>query len=163
LSGYVTHNLALAAGASYQATTTFVTATTTAPGSYTLFVKVDGIFLVGNNTDNGYVTEANEANNKQALSITQPTKPDLTLTNGSILSGLNTSTGVVGEANEANNTQALSITLPTRPDLTITLGSVGTIVRNGNGSYSIPVTWTVTNIGASTAQSYWYDVGYLSS
>src|SRR5439155_925587 len=63
------------------------TATTTAPGTYTLFVKADGRWTGGGggtNTDNGRLVEANEANNTQALTLTLPVKPDLTVSNASI-------------------------------------------------------------------------------
>jgi len=53
--------------------------------------------------------------------------------------------------------------LPTTPDLTSAIASVGTIVKNGNGTYSIPITWTVQNNGGATVLPNWYDVGYLSS
>jgi hypothetical protein len=123
--GSLQHTAALAAGASYTASGTYTTATTTAPGTYTLFVKADGRWsgTSGTPTDNGYVAEANEANNAQALSITLPVKPDFTVSNA----------------------------------------SVGAITMNQNGSYSFPISWTVTNNGGATAAPNWYDVGYLSS
>jgi hypothetical protein len=79
--------------------------------------------------------------------------------------GQNSPTGAnyVIEANETNNTQALAITLPVKPDLTVSNLNVGTIVKNGNGSYSIPVTFQVNNIGGSPAVASWYDRGYLST
>jgi CARDB len=81
--GSLVHSVALAAGASYTTTATFVATAATAPGIYTLFVKADGNGgpLGGTNTDNGRLAEASETNNIQTLSITLPTKPDLTLTN----------------------------------------------------------------------------------
>src|SRR5260221_217599 len=123
--GYAPRNTALAAGASYTATTTYTTTTATAPGIYTLFVKADG--------------------------------------KGLPFAGTNTDAGSVAEGNETNNTQALAITLPTKPDLTLSIISVGTIVKNANGSKSIPVTYTVTNNGGAAAQPSWYDYGYLSN
>ncbi len=57
----------------------------------------------------------------------------------------------------------MAITLPTKPDLTLSIISVGTIVKNANGSKSIPVTYTVTNNGGAAAQPSWYDYGYLSN
>jgi hypothetical protein len=44
----------------------------------------------------------------------------------------------------------------------MTIVSVGTIVKNTNGSYKIPVTYKVTNVGGAAAQPSWYDVAYLS-
>src|SRR5205814_6771 len=82
LSGYHTQSTALAAGASYTVTTTFTTTSATAAGSYTLFIKADGrgsTNTVGTNTDNGYLAEADETNNTQALPITLSAKPDLTV------------------------------------------------------------------------------------
>ncbi len=262
LSGYNTRSAALAAGSNYTVTTNLSTPTTQAAGTYTLFIKADGhgaALGAGTNTDTGNVVEANETNNTQALSLTLPIKPDLTVSNASIgaitvgqsgsynvpvtftvhnvgsasaqptwydlayLStngvldnnslnlfgyntrsaalaagsnytvttnfstpttqaagtytlfikadghgaalgaGTNTDTGNVVEANETNNTQALSLTLPIKPDLTVSNLSVGTIVKNSNGSYNIPVSFQVNNIGASTAVATWYDLAYLST
>src|SRR5204863_2448875 len=89
LSGYHIQSTALAPGPSYSytVTTTFTTTTTTAAGSYTLFIKADGrgpTNTGGTNTDDGYVAEANEANNAQALPITLLGKPDLTVSNASV-------------------------------------------------------------------------------
>jgi uncharacterized membrane protein len=262
LSGYTAHTVALAAGASYMASLTVSTATTTTPGNYTLFLKTDGRgagVMGGTPTDTGRLVEANEGNNTQALSITLPVKPDLTVSNGSVgaitvnqngsysfpvsftvtnnggstaqqywydvaylstdgtldnsdlvlsgytahqvslaagasytvtltastltttgpgtytlfvktdgrgagvMGGTITDGGFVVEANETNNTQALAITLPVKPDLTVSNLTVGTIVKNGNGSYSISVSLQVNNIGGSTAVAGWYDRGYLSA
>jgi hypothetical protein len=77
--------------------------------------------------------------------------------------GTNTDNGNLVESNENNNTQALPITLPTLPDLTVSNLSVGTIVKNSNGSYSIPATFQVNNIGGSAAQPTWHDLAYLST
>ncbi len=75
-----------------------------------------------------------------------------------------TTTGAVKESDETNNaTSGIAVTLPNYPDLAISNPSVGTIVHNQNGSYSIPVAFTVTNLGTTAAQPYWYDYGYLSS
>ena len=84
---------------------------------------------------------------------------------GSAASGQNSPTGanVVYEADENNNVQAASITLPTRPDLTVSNLSIGAITRNGDNSYTIPVTFQVNNVGASGAQAPWYDAGFLST
>jgi YD repeat-containing protein len=71
--------------------------------------------------------------------------------------------GVVAESSETNNVVSASITLPTYPDLTVTSPSIGTITENQNGTYNIPVTFTVNNTGASAAQPSWTDFGYLSS
>src|SRR4029077_8304560 len=79
------------------------------------------------------------------------------------IGGTATDAGRIAEANEANNTQALPITLPGKPDLTVSAASAGAITVNANGSYNIPITWTVTNVGGATAVAGWYDVGYLST
>jgi hypothetical protein len=125
LNGWPRRDAALAPGASYTVTATFTTATSTAPGNYTLFVKADG---------HG------------------PTVGD----------GTNTDAGNVGEANEANNSQPLPVTL-NGPDLVVGTAAVGTIIANPNGSYAIPVTYTVTNNGGLAAQPFWYDMAYLSA
>jgi RHS repeat-associated protein len=74
----------------------------------------------------------------------------------------NTDGGNLVEANEANNTTSATVTL-NRPDLTIGPLTIGTIVANPNGSFTIPVTYTVTNTGAAITPGSWYDLGYLSS
>jgi YD repeat-containing protein len=115
----------LAPGASYTVTANFTTSTTTASGSYTLFVKADGhsaAYTGGTNTDNGYLLEANDA----------------------------------------NNTASLALTLG-KPDLTVSGVTLGTVVANQNGSWVIPVTYTVTNSGSIAAQAGWYDLAYLSA
>jgi hypothetical protein len=56
-----------------------------------------------------------------------------------------------------------SITLlPGAPDLVVSNASVGTIVANQNGSYAIPITYNVTNVGSAVAQAPWNDMAYLS-
>lgn len=67
------------------------------------------------------------------------------------------------EANEANNVYSASVTLPPLPDLSVSNFSVGTITVNGNGSYNIPITFTVTNVGSGNAKGSWYDACYLST
>jgi hypothetical protein len=75
-----------------------------------------------------------------------------------------TSNGSVVESNNNNNASSgVAVTLPPYPDLSIGSPSVGTITKNANGTYNIPVSFTVTNLGATTAQSSWSDFGYLSS
>ena len=100
LSGYSVRNLALASGASYTASRTFTSTTTTAPGNYTLFVKTDGRGMaigIGTNTDSGFVAEGSEANNLQALVLTLPLKADLVVSNvsiGKIVKNSNGSKGI---------------------------------------------------------------------
>lgn len=77
--------------------------------------------------------------------------------------GLQASGGVVAESNEANNAASVAVTLPTLPDLTVTSPSVGTITENQNGSFNIPVTFVVNNVGGSAAQPNWNDFGFISS
>ena len=75
LSGYRTNSAALAPGGSYTATVTFTTSTSTAAGSYTLFMKTDGrgaAISQGTNTDNGKVVESNELNNVMAIPVVLP-------------------------------------------------------------------------------------------
>src|SRR6185437_8836427 len=72
-------------------------------------------------------------------------------------------TSLLTEADETNNVVSASLTLPTRPNLTASSLSFGTITVNANGSYSFPVTFTVTNNGVSTAKASWYDFAYLST
>ncbi|MBI3344191.1 MAG: hypothetical protein HY028_04940, partial [Gammaproteobacteria bacterium] len=82
---------------------------------------------------------------------------------GTQVGGANTNTGYLAEGNEVNNVQALTLTLPTKADLTVSSVTIGGIVKNANSSYSIPVTFTVTNQGSIAAKSYWFDLAYLSA
>jgi hypothetical protein len=77
--------------------------------------------------------------------------------------GTNTDSGNVKESDEANNTQSLALALPTKPDLVLSNVSVGTIIKNGDGSKSIPVTFKVTNAGGVFAPPTWFDLAYLST
>jgi len=77
--------------------------------------------------------------------------------------GTNTDSGFVVEGNEANNAQAIALTLPAKPDLALSGVSTGAIVTNANGSRSIPVTFTVTNVGGTAAQPNFYALAYLSA
>ena len=61
----------------------------------------------------------------------------------------------------ASSTGSITL-LPGAGDLVVSNPSLGTIVANKNGSHSIPVTYTVTNVGSAVAQSPWYDMVYLS-
>jgi hypothetical protein len=79
-----------------------------------------------------------------------------------IMGGTNTDGGNLVEASETNNTASATVVL-SRPDLTVSSLIVNTIVANQNGSWTIPVTYTVKNIGNTTAQMQWFDIGYLSS
>ena len=74
LSGFATHSTNLAGGASYGVSSTLITSSSTAAGSYTLFVKADGRGpqVAGTITDAGYVTETNEANNKASSVVVLP-------------------------------------------------------------------------------------------
>jgi YD repeat-containing protein len=75
--------------------------------------------------------------------------------------------GSLAEAIETNNTQvsATKVTLLARPDLTVSgvTPPAGAIGPNSNGTYTIPVLFTVNNIGSSTAKPNWYDRVYLSA
>ena len=71
--------------------------------------------------------------------------------------------GRLAEANETNNTLSVSMNLPGKPDLVISNLTVGTVTVNQNGSYNIPVSFQVTNGGATTAKANWYDNAYLST
>src|ERR1019366_6015516 len=48
-------------------------------------------------------------------------------------------------------------------DVQISGMSLGSPKANAGGSWSIPVTYTVTNIGTVAAPSSWSDIGYLSA
>jgi RHS repeat-associated protein len=71
-----TRSTALAPGASYTATVYFTANGSTAPGTYTLFVKADG--HIGNRTDGGDLAELDETNNVSSATVTL-TRPDLTI------------------------------------------------------------------------------------
>jgi subtilase family serine protease len=71
------------------------------------------------------------------------------------------------EANESNNARvsATKVTLLPLPDLVPTsINFSGTPVpRNGDGTWSFPVDWTVANQGGGDAQPSWYDRVYVSA
>jgi subtilase family serine protease len=73
----------------------------------------------------------------------------------------------VVETNESNNTlaSATRVTLLPRPDLVPTALTVPTapVPRNVDGTYDIPVSFTVANQGGSDAKPYWWDSLYLSA
>src|ERR1700730_11262870 len=50
-----------------------------------------------------------------------------------------------------------------KPDLTVTNLLVGTISKNGDGSFNVPVTFPVNNTGNPAAPATWYARGYLSA
>jgi YD repeat-containing protein len=64
----------------------------------------------------------------------------------------------------AINTGSMTLHLGA-PDLTVSgvTPPANAIGPNGNGSYSIPLSFTINNIGSSPAQPGWYDRVYLSS
>lgn len=74
-----------------------------------------------------------------------------------------TGSNYVPELSETNNVEGVSVTLPGKPDLTVSNLVVGTLGITQSGSYTIPVTFQVNNIGPTTALATWYDRGYLSS
>jgi hypothetical protein len=124
-SGYLgTHN-SLAPGASYTVTAAgFTTSTTVARGSYTLFVKADGL------------------------------SPSY--------GGAITGNGSLDETDETNNVASVTVVL-SKPDLAISGLTAGTPTANSNGSFTIPVTYTVTNTGTIPIWPSWYDMAYLST
>jgi len=69
--------------------------------------------------------------------------------------------GNVKEADETNNVGSGSVVLAI-PDLTIGEVSIGAVVVHQNGTFTIPVTYTVTNIGTVAAQPGWSERAYLS-
>jgi len=62
-----------------------------------------------------------------------------------------------------SGTGSLNLRAGMAPDLAISGLTAGAPIANSDGSFTIPVTYTVTNIGAVSAQSGWYDMGYLSA
>jgi YD repeat-containing protein len=68
------------------------------------------------------------------------------------------------ETNETNNVRASAITLLGRPDLTPTALSVpiAPVSPNPDGTYTLPLSFTVANQGATSAQPNWADNVYLS-
>jgi hypothetical protein len=72
------------------------------------------------------------------------------------------------EAGKANNIRAAAstVTFLGLSDLTVTSITVPTspIAKNGDGSYSIPLTWTVQNIGQSSViNNNWWDAAVLNN
>ena len=62
----------LAVDAEYTVSRTCLTSTTTAAGSYTLFLKADGASSSGKYSTSQALTEADETNNTVAISVTLP-------------------------------------------------------------------------------------------
>jgi YD repeat-containing protein len=76
------------------------------------------------------------------------------------------SPGAVPESNETNNVKASSaITLLGLPDLTVATLTIpaSPIGPNRDGTYSLPISYTVNNLGQSTPQQGWSDGIYLST
>src|SRR5206468_871142 len=73
------------------------------------------------------------------------------------------STTLVTEADETNNVVSIPVTLPGWPDFVASNPSVGVVAENKNASYSIPVSFTITNNGPSAALPNWSDTVYLST
>lgn len=71
------------------------------------------------------------------------------------------------EKNEANNTKvsATQVTVLGLPDLIVTGITVPTspVARNGDGTWTVPVTLTIKNQGQSTALPNWYDGTVLNT
>lgn len=68
------------------------------------------------------------------------------------------------ESNENNNAASLPINLLPRPDLTVTALNAGAVTVTGPGSYSVPVTYTVTNIGGVAAPANaWHDKCFIGA
>jgi YD repeat-containing protein len=118
-------NTPLAPGQSFTVEGSFRTTKTTPAGSYTFFVKTDG----------------------RSTAYNGP-------------SASNTDQGALTEVDEANNVVAVQVKLGA--DLKVDSVAPGTITANADGSYSISVNYTVTNVGTSTAAVGWLDMGYLS-
>lgn len=74
----------------------------------------------------------------------------------------NTDSGVLFEMSEANNTIASEPIQFSRPDLSVSDLVVGAVTVAQNGSWTMPVSFTVTNTGAATAAPSWLDMAYLS-
>jgi hypothetical protein len=74
----------------------------------------------------------------------------------------------LAEADETNNTRASAthVTLAARPDLVVTSVQVpGSVARNGDGTWSVPVSWVVQNAGTTPTPTYpsWWDRVHLSA
>ena len=130
LSGNNIRTTALAPGVSYTLTINYTTSNSTPSGTYTLFLKTDG-------RNGGYAST------------------------GTYIGGVITDNGFLTESNEANNIVALPVSL--NADLALSNVSIGTMTANSNGTYTIPVSYTVTNQGSVTANPNWYDLAYLSA
>ena len=74
-----------------------------------------------------------------------------------------TKSGTYAVAVVANAGVTGSLTLVAgAPDLAISNVSAGTATANADGSFNIPVTYTVTNAGGTAAPPSWFDMAYLS-
>ena len=91
----------------------------------------------------------------------QTSSGNLSVTVKGLISGSTTLTADATGFAAAN----IPVNVTNKPDLTVTAVTLPSapIGPNSNGSYHIPVSFTVANGGASAAQPAWYDRVYLSS
>ncbi|MGE0331387.1 MAG: hypothetical protein AB7P37_11900 [Ramlibacter sp.] len=143
--GHNSPPVALAAGASVDMTTVFVTKKTQAVGNYTIFIKADA---------NG-VTSGGEENQ--------------TCSNGACLlvhsgyAGTPLDGGRINEADETNNATGAAVVFPVKYDLTVSNVVVGAVSANADGSYRFAVNYRVNNVGGVPAPGGWMVGGYLSA
>jgi RHS repeat-associated protein len=73
-----------------------------------------------------------------------------------------TDTGRVVETDETNNVASAQVTVQ-RPDLAVSNMALGAVVANQNGTWNVPVSFTVTNLGPVPAQNDIYDQCWVST
>lgn len=151
-------------------------ATASAPWYDRAYLSADAVLndtdqvLAGNNYRGTALTPGSSYNVSMTVTTTATTAPGTysliaKADGGNSASGQYSPTGTnyVAETDETNNTQAAAIVLPTLPDLVISNLTLGAVQSRAAGGYDIPLTFTVTNSGGSTAKAPWYDRAYLST
>ncbi|MDO8413548.1 MAG: Ig-like domain-containing protein, partial [Gallionellaceae bacterium] len=122
------------------------------------------------------------ANQRVGLYLSDVTIPTATVTiyapNGSVYASTSAGTGggsigvttlpstgtyAILVAPASSGTGSVTLHLGGEADLAISNVTTGTLVLNANGSYTFPVTYTVTNTGAFPVPASWYDLAYLSA
>jgi citrate lyase gamma subunit len=144
--GYYQQADVLAAGASVDVTTVFVTVHDMGSGPHTLFVKADATASVTYGYD-GVGWCRNEGCLLQEV----------------VKGGPPTSPGIIAEESESNNVTALALTLPKKYDLVVSNVVVGAVTTYPDGSYRLPVSYRVSNIGEVPAPAGWAVGAYMGT
>jgi subtilase family serine protease len=120
-------------------------------------VAADSVLLAGEGSVHGLLAAGESYTN--SFEVTLPLNAGLAA-KGYYLVAKADAFNVLAEANESNNTQyrSLSVTYPNLPDLVAANVSSRSNAIPGE---AVPVVWTVTNAGATTASAPWTEAVYF--